>query len=97
MSRNNEISSKLNDNQESLFSSDMSKWNNDKVCEWLKEKKFLSYIDDFKSSKINGYDLCFLTNNDLQNELKISSFHDRNSILKSIRESLLRQCIFYYI
>ena len=56
MSRNNEISSKLNDNQESLFSSDMSKWNNDKVCEWLKEKKFLSYIDDFKSSKINSHE-----------------------------------------
>lgn len=91
MSRNYEFSSK-NDTQDAIFFNDISKWSIEKVCDWLKEYNLSQYIDNFRTNKINGYDLCFLSNHDLLNEINVTSFHDRNSILKIIREALLMQC-----
>lgn len=97
MSRNIETSSRINDAQEASNDIDISTWSNEKVCEWLKENNLANYIDNFQSCKINGFDLCQISNQDLHSELKIYNLHDRNSITKSIRQHILKQSINYLI
>ena len=94
-SKTNENWSKLNDAQESILLCDFSKWNNEKVCEWLKENNFSHYIESFKTNNIDGYDLCNISTQELLTELKVVNLHERNSILKSIRKNLLSQCIYF--
>jgi len=74
-------------------SEDISAWNNEKVCEWLNELKLNQYVETFRNNNINGYDLCYITSQELRNELNISKLHDRNCIIKKIRENILKQCI----
>ena len=71
---------------------EISVWNKERVSDWLRENNFSQYIDTFRNNNINGYDLCQLTSQDLQKELNIANFHDRFSLLRSIRENLLKQC-----
>lgn len=71
---------------------DISTWNNEIVCEWLNEIQLTQYVETFRNNNINGYDLCYITSQELLNELNITKLHDRNCILKKIRENILKQC-----
>ncbi len=74
---------------------DISEWNQLEVLSWVREINLSNLTSNFEENKINGYDLCKLTHAILKEELRISSFHDRNVILRSIEENLIRQCIYF--
>ena len=69
---------------------DLSSWEWSDVNNWLKANNMNQYIESFKQYQINGYDLCYMTNEDLT-EMKITNFHERNQILKNIRLVTLEQ------
>ncbi len=70
----------------------ISTWNIEIVADWLKDIHLPQYVEIFRNHKINGYDLCHISNHELQTELNIVNLHDRNLILKKIRENMLKQC-----
>jgi hypothetical protein len=72
--------------------SDISEWKQSDVLNWLRDLNLSNLLSNFEENKINGYDLCMLTNAILKEELRINSFHDRNLILRSIKENLILQC-----
>jgi hypothetical protein len=72
---------------------DFSMWEWEDVNNWLINNNLKNYAENLEKYEINGYDLCYLTNEDF-NEIKITNFHDRNLILKKIRLMTLEQCIF---
>jgi hypothetical protein len=86
----NQNCSRFNDQNEPL--NYISTWNNELVTDWLKDIHLPQYVEIFRNHKINGYDLCHITNHDLQTEFNIVNLHDRNLILKKIRENMLKQC-----
>jgi hypothetical protein len=73
---------------------DFSIWEWEDVSNWLINNNMQNYVENFQKYEINGYDLCYLTNEDF-NEIKLTNFHDRNLILKKIRLMTLEQCNFY--
>ena len=70
---------------------DLSIWEWEDVSSWLNQNGMSQYVDIFQKYEINGYDLCYLTNDDLT-EMRLNNFHDRNTILKNIRLMTLEQC-----
>ena len=73
-----------------LNQKDISTWNSGDVQNWLKSINMTQYISKFESNKINGYDLIYLTKEDLKS-LGIVSIHDKNIILNSMKDALLQQ------
>jgi hypothetical protein len=74
------------------YSKSLYEWENFEVCSWLNINDFKNYIEIFKHSNITGYDLCFITNDDLKSELKISNLHERLKLLKEIRKLVIDNC-----
>ena len=72
--------------------SDISEWTSSEVLTWLKTLNLNYIISNFEENKINGYDLCMLSSSVLKEDLRINNFHDRNVILKSIKEHIYNQC-----
>jgi hypothetical protein len=70
---------------------DLSTWEWDDVSNWLQSNSMGQYIEVFQKHETNGYDLCYLTNEDLS-EMRLTNFHDRNLILKNIRLMIIEQC-----
>lgn len=73
------------------ISKEISIWNCDDVLNWLKELNLNNYLETFQNNQLTGYDLCWVTNAELKDELKITKYHDRSLIIKSIKEFLLDQ------
>ena len=69
---------------------DLSTWNSVDVINWLKRIDMTQYISKFETNKINGYDLIYLTKEDLRS-LGIVNIHDKNIILNSMKDALLQQ------
>lgn len=69
---------------------DISTWNTEDILNWLKSINMNQYISKFESNKINGYDLIYLTKEDLKS-LGIVSIHDKNIILNSMKDAILKQ------
>ena len=69
---------------------DISTWTTSDITSWLKNIKMTQYISKFEQNKINGYDLIYLTKEDLKN-LGIVNIHDKNVILNSMKSALLQQ------
>ena len=67
-------------------------WNRDDVLAWLNSKNLTNYTNVFAKSHINGYDLFFITSEDLKTEMGISRLHDRLKILREIRNLILHKC-----
>jgi len=87
---------------ESKNNLDISEWSQNDVQNWLKDLNLSNLSSNFEENKINGYDLCMINSIVLKDELKINSFHDRNIILKSIKEYLYCQFkfkikLFFYL
>jgi hypothetical protein len=70
-------------------------WDYKEVLQWLESKNIKNLIEIFSKQRINGYDLCFLTNEDLKNELGIIKLHDRMKVLREIRKTLITNCIIF--
>ena len=69
---------------------DISTWNTSDVLTWLKNIDMTQYASKFELNKINGYDLIYLTKEDLKN-LGIVNIHDKNVILNAMKKALLQQ------
>jgi hypothetical protein len=76
-----------------LNKTEFSKWTNEEILNWLKDIKYSGYIDIFKENEIQGYDLCYIKEEDLLNEFKLTRFHDRMQFFKEIKDILLEKCI----
>jgi hypothetical protein len=74
------------------MSKELYEWQNPDVINWLQVIGFKSYMDNFRSQNITGYDLCFINSEDLKNELRITNLHERLAILKEIRKLILENC-----
>ncbi len=70
----------------------LSKLSLNNILSLLCDIDCMQYSTTFRESKITGFDLCFLTNDSLKNELKVSSLHDRNEIIRTRDKLLLEQC-----
>jgi hypothetical protein len=75
------------------MSKELYEWDVSDVISWLQNKGFQNYTENFRTNNITGYDLCFLTTEDLKSELRISNLHERLGILKEIRKLILDNCI----
>ena len=69
---------------------DISTWDTEDICNWLKNINMTQYIAKFESNNINGYDLIYLTKEDLKS-LGIVNIHDKNVILNSMKDAILKQ------
>ena len=67
---------------------EISTWDSYDIIKWLRIINMDEYISKFESNKINGYDLIYLNNEDL-NSLGIVNVHDKNILLKSLKKLLL--------
>lgn len=64
-------------------------WNEEQVCSWLlsfNQEDLSSYTKSFFSNKITGKDLFFISEQNLKDDLKINSLHNRIFIMNEIRE-----------
>jgi hypothetical protein len=73
---------------------DIYDWDIKDVSAWLYNRNLRNYIPHFEKNNISGYDLCFITNEDLKNELNITNLHERLYLLKEIRKMLIESCMF---
>ena len=73
-----------------LNQKDISTWNTSDISAWLKSINMTQYVSKFELNKINGYDLIYLTKEDIKN-LGIVNIHDKNVILNSMKKALLQQ------
>lgn len=64
------------------------------VQEWLQDNGMEQFIKNFQTFNVNGYDLCYLANEDFA-EMSITNFHDKNIILKNIRMMTLEERIIF--
>ena len=81
----------LKNSSKNFQSKYFTQWETEDVCKWLSDINMSGYTNVFESNKINGYDLCYLTNDNLINDLRISRFHDRNVILQEIKIKIYEQ------
>ena len=72
------------------MNTNLSTWTQIEVQQWLKNIKMDKYNSHFQNNQVNGYDLCYLSNEDFK-ELRITNFHDKNSLLKAIKFLILEQ------
>ena len=68
----------------------ISSWSQGEVQQWLIKIKMDKYISNFANNQVNGYDLCYLSNDNF-NDLKIYNFHDKNILLQSIKLLILEE------
>ena len=68
----------------SYIQKQISEWSNSDLCNWLLDNKFRGISELFQNFSINGYDLFYINNEILKNELGLNSFHERNVALKLI-------------
>jgi len=73
-----------------LNQKDISTWTTSDISSWLKSINMTQYVSKFELNKINGYDLIYLTKEDLKN-LGVLNIHDKNVILNSMKKALLQQ------
>ena len=60
-----------------LSQKEISTWDSHDIIQWLRTINMEEYISKFEANKINGYDLIYLNNEDL-NSLGIVNVHDKN-------------------
>jgi hypothetical protein len=68
----------------SYLKKEISEWNTSELCNWLLDNKFRGISELFQKYSISGYDLFYINDDILKNELGLSSFHERKVTLKLI-------------
>ena len=65
---------------------EISEWNTTDLCNWLIDNKYPGISELCQNNSISGYDLFFINDEILKNELGLSSFHERQVTLKLINK-----------
>ena len=65
---------------------EISEWNSTDLYNWLLDNKYRGISELCQKYSLSGYDLFFITDDILKNELAINSFHERIVILKLINK-----------
>ena len=65
---------------------EISEWNTTDLCNWLIENKYPGISELCQNNSISGYDLFFINDDILKNELGLSSFHERKVTMKLINK-----------
>jgi hypothetical protein len=76
----------------SFLYKEMVQWDYKEVLQWLESKNIKNLNEVFSKQRINGYDLCYLTNENLKNDLGINKLHDRLKVLREIKKTLITNC-----
>ena len=66
----------------SYLKKEISEWNTTDLCNWLLANKFRGISELCQKYSLSGYDLFFINDETLKNELGLKSFHERNVALK---------------
>ena len=68
----------------SYLKKEISEWNTTDLCNWLLANKFRGISELFQKYSLSGYDLFYIDDEILKNELNLKSFHERKVALKLI-------------
>ena len=68
----------------SYLKKEISEWNTSELCNWLLANKFRGISELFQKYSLSGYDLFYIDDEILKNELNLKSFHERKVALKLI-------------
>ena len=68
----------------SYLKKEISEWNTTDLCNWLLANKYRGISELFQKYSLSGYDLFYITDDVLKNELNLKSFHERKVALKLI-------------
>jgi hypothetical protein len=66
----------------SYMQREISEWNTSDLSKWLMDNKYPGISELCQNNSISGYDLFYITDDILKNELGLKSFHERNVALK---------------
>ena len=70
----------------SYLKKEISEWNTTDLCNWLIDNKYPGISELCQNNSISGYDLFFINEKKLKNELGLSSFHERKVTMKLINK-----------
>ena len=70
----------------SYVNKEISEWNTNELCNWLLANKFRGISELCQKYSLSGYDLFFINDDILKNELGLKSFHERVVTLKLINK-----------
>ena len=65
---------------------EISEWNTTDLCNWLIDNKYPGISELCQNNSISGYDLFFINDDVLKNELGLTSFHERKVTMKLINK-----------
>ena len=74
----------------SYMQREISEWNTSDLSKWLMDNKYPGISELCQNNSISGYDLFYITDDILKNELQLNSFHERKVTMKLIKK-LIRQ------
>ena len=66
----------------SYLKKEISEWNTTDLCNWLLANKYRGISELCQKYSLSGYDLFYITDDILKNELGLKLFHERNVALK---------------
>ena len=70
----------------SYLKKEISEWNTNDLCNWLLANKFRGISEFCQKYSLSGYDLFFINDDILKNELNLKSFHERKVALKLFKK-----------
>ena len=70
----------------SYLKKEISEWNTTDLCKWLIDNKYPGISELCQNNSLSGYDLFFINEDILKNELGLSSFHERKVTMKLINK-----------
>ena len=70
----------------SYLKKEISEWNANDLSKWLLDNKYPGISELCINNSISGYDLFYITDDILKNELGLNSFHERKITMKLIKK-----------
>ena len=70
----------------SYLNREISEWNTTDLSKWLLDNKYPGISELCTNNSISGYDLFYITDDILKNELGLNSFHERKVTMKLIKK-----------
>ena len=70
----------------SYLKREISEWNTSDLSNWLIDNKYPGISELCQNNSLSGYDLFYITDDILKNELGLNSFHERKVTMKLIKK-----------
>ena len=70
----------------SYLKREISEWNTTDLSKWLLDNKYPGISELCQNNSLSGYDLFYITDDTLKNELGLNSFHERQVTMKLIKK-----------